>query len=252
MIRMKAHFLPCGVFVSIQAAIIIALTAVSPAQAQRDPLRLTHGPMLGKPTAHSMAVWGRTSNPGEFTVRYGVDAARLDQISKPATTTIDHDNTGVAQLTDLQPDTRYFYEIVVNGRPHGLPGGFRTLPSSELTRNEPYNPKGLFNFRFEIGSCANQNPASGLGHRSLTYENLNRDWASKVHFHIMNGDWLYEELRGFPVEAWRLVQGVEKLKRASATGVPSSAISASMPGAIIWAGPIRWPSINRCISAAAR
>jgi phosphodiesterase/alkaline phosphatase D-like protein len=195
-------------------ALAFTLLASSPALAQRDPLRLTHGPMLGNATAHSVSVWGRTSEPSQFTVRYGTDAARLDHTTGPATTSIDHDNTGVARLTDLESDTRYHYEIVVNGRPHGLPGSFRTLPDAANTRNEPHNPKGLFNFRFEIGSCANQNPASGLGHRSLTYENLNRDWAGKVHFHIMNGDWLYEELRTYPPEAWRLVQGVEKLPKA--------------------------------------
>ena len=26
----------------------------------------------------------------------------------------------------------------------------------------------------------------------------------------MNGDWLYEELRDYPPEAWRLVQGVKQ------------------------------------------
>jgi len=192
---------------------ILLFVAVSPAAAQRDPIRLTHGPMLGKPTAHSVVVWGRTSEAGELVVHYGTDADRLDQVSKPASTTIDHDNTGVVQLSDLKADTRYYYEIWVAGRPHGWPGSFHTLPSSEESRNEPYNPKGLFNFRFEIGSCANQNPRSSLGHRSTTYEHLNRDWASKVHFHIMNGDWLYEELRDYPTEAWRLTQGVEKLPK---------------------------------------
>jgi alkaline phosphatase D len=192
----------------------LILAAISPARAQRDPIRLTHGPMLGAPTAHSMAVWGRTSDPGEFIVRYGTDVGRLDQLSRPARTMIEHDNTGVVQLANLKSDTRYYYEIVVNARPHGLPGSFRTLPSSDDTRNETYNPKGLFNFRFEIGSCANQNPMSSVGHRLPTYENLNRDWADRVHFHIMNGDWLYEELRDFPAEAWRLTQGIQKLPRS--------------------------------------
>src|SRR5262245_40287212 len=105
--------------------------AVSPASAQRDPIRLTHGSMLGNATAHSVSVWGRTSDPGEFTVHYGTAADRLDQISKPALTTIDHDNTGVAQLHELKADTRYHYEIWVNGSPHGLPGSFRTLPSAD-------------------------------------------------------------------------------------------------------------------------
>lgn len=39
-------------------------------KSSRDPIALTHGPMLGQPTATSIFVWGRTSDPGEFTVRY--------------------------------------------------------------------------------------------------------------------------------------------------------------------------------------
>ena len=37
----------------------LLLTLASTALAERDPIRLTHGPMLGKPTAHSMSVWGQ-------------------------------------------------------------------------------------------------------------------------------------------------------------------------------------------------
>lgn len=192
------HFLPL---------LIVSVLLSSSAEAQRDPIRLTHGPMLGRPTAKSMMVWGRTSDPGEFRVRYGTDLDRLDQLSVPGETTIEHDNTGVAQLSNLKSDTRYHYQVVVNDRPHGLPGSFRTLPSSNDTKHAEHNPDGLFNFRFQIGSCANQNPLHGNGHRSPTYEHLNRDWAKKVHFHIMNGDWLYEELRRYPPDAWRLTNG---------------------------------------------
>ena len=156
-----------------------------------------------------MVVWGRTSDPGEFVVHYGVSSEKLDEVSEPAHTSSGHDNTGVARLKKLHSDTRYYYQVFVNGRPHGLPGTFQTLPSADDTRNEKYNPDGLFNFRFQIGSCANQNPLHGIGHRTPTYENLNRDWADRVHFHIMNGDWLYEELREYPPEAWRLTQGLK-------------------------------------------
>jgi len=179
----------------------------------RDPIRLTHGPMLGQPDSDSMRVWARTSDPGTFHVHYGRSSDQMDQISEPAQTFLGHDNTGVVDLKGLQPDTRYHYQVWVNGRPHGLPGSFQTLPTAQQTRNEQHNPEGLFNFRFQIGSCANQNPLHGNGHRALTYENLNRDWADKVHFHIMNGDWLYEELRRFRPTAWRLVQGASELPR---------------------------------------
>lgn len=170
--------------------------------------------MLGKPTAHSVSVWGRTSDPGDFVVKYGTTADSLTQTSPVATTSIDHDNTGVAELTDLKADTRYHYQIFVLGNPHGLPGSFLTLPSVKGSINTEHNPKGLFNFRFEVGSCSNQNPLHGIGHREPTYENLNKSWADKTHFHIMNGDWLYEELRTYPPEAWRLLQGVEQFPRS--------------------------------------
>lgn len=188
---------------------LLVTTAFSVARAERDPIRLTHGPMLGNPTARSMSVWCRTSDPGKFLVKYGLEATNLNQASEPATTRIGHDNTGIALLKNLKSDTRYHYQVWVNGRPHGLPGVFRTLPRADDTRHEKYNPKGLFNFRFQIGSCANQNPLHGGGHRTTTYEFLNRDWAKKVHFHIMNGDWSYEELREYPPEAWRLTQGIK-------------------------------------------
>lgn len=177
----------------------------------RDPITLTHGPMLGQPTSSSMLVWGRTSEPGEFTVHYGTSPDRMDLVSQPGLTAIERDNTGTVKLADLTPDTRYFYQVWVNDRPHGWPGEFLTLPSAEASRNAEHNPEGLFNFRFQIGSCANQNPLNGAGHRATTYEHLNQDWADKVHFHIMNGDWLYEELRTYPPEAWRLTQGLNVL-----------------------------------------
>jgi len=187
---------------------LFALAIFADDRSARDPIRLTHGPMLGGVTDSSIKVWVRTSDPGMFNVLYGTDPTEPDLTSKPGSTALEADNTGSLVVTGLTPDTRYYYQIRVNGRPHGLPGTFRTLPSRNHSFNAEHNPKGLFNFRFEIGSCANQNPLHGGGHRELTYEHLNNDWADKVHFHIMNGDWLYEELRDYPPEAWSLVQGI--------------------------------------------
>ncbi len=191
--------------------LLFCLSLSVSAQVHRDPIRLTHGPMLGKPTTDSVLVWGRTSEEGKFVVKYGLAENALDQTSQPATTKIGHDLTGFTQLSGLRGDTRYHYQIFVEGNPHGLPGSFLTLPSKKESIHPEHNPEGLFNFRFEVGSCANQNPIHGIGHRAPVYENLNQDWADKTHFHIMNGDWLYEELRTYPAEAWRLTQGVNTL-----------------------------------------
>jgi len=178
-----------------------------------DPPRLTHGPLLGFPEEGEIAVWARTSRPGTFEVRYGLAPGALERRSEPVTTRLEHDNTGVARLTELEADRLHHYQAFIDGFPHGLPGSFRTLPDGEAMRNEAHNPEGLFNFRFEVGSCANQRPGHGVGHRAPAYETLNRDWAERVHFHIMNGDWLYEEERDFPLEAWRLTQRVESVPR---------------------------------------
>ncbi|WDQ18117.1 alkaline phosphatase D family protein [Rhodopirellula sp. P2] len=202
-------------------ALVVLAAAPSTASAQRDPNRMTHGPMLGRPSSTSVAVWARTSDPGEFSVHYGTRPPEnhggdlSEHISEPGLTRIEHDNTGVATLNDLEPDTRYHYRIYVNDRPQGEPGTFRTLPDQAGSESE-HNPDGLFNFRFQIGSCANQNPLHGIGHDSPTYKHLNQDWADKVHFHIMNGDWLYEELREYPAEAWRLTQGIDELPQVVA------------------------------------
>jgi alkaline phosphatase D len=180
-------------------------------RAARDPARLTHGPMLGLSMSDGVPVWIRTSDPTAFDVRYGKVPDRLDQIARGGMTTIEHDNTGTLELKGLDIDTVYHYQVEVRNRPHGMPGRFRTLPSEEATRNDTHNPNGLFNFRFQVGSCANQNPDNGAGHRTKVYEHLNRDWTDKVHFHIMNGDWLYEEVRDYPAEAWRLTNAVDKI-----------------------------------------
>lgn len=202
----------------LTAFLIIA--ALMPLHAERDPIRLTHGPLLGHVTSSSVRVWGRTSEAGEFQVSYGRSPDDLTKVSKLATTRIEDDNTGSITVAGLEADTLYHYQIRVNDLPHGQPGFFRTLPSVEASRNAEYNPEGLFNFRFQIGSCANQDPQHGIGHRLPTYETLNKDWAGRVNFHIMNGDWLYEELREHPPEAWRLTQGIDKFPN-SVEAMPS-------------------------------
>jgi phosphodiesterase/alkaline phosphatase D-like protein len=165
-------------------------------------VRISHGPMLGHVTSDSVFIWARTSVPGEFRILYGTSPSRLDQTSEPVTTAYDRDNTGWARLTGLRPNTRYHYLPVTN-RDAGPEGSFVTLPSSEAYIDPVTNPGGLFNFAFQFGSCANQKPGSGTGPALPAYATMLRTLADKVHFSIMNGDWLYEDKREFTVDEWK-------------------------------------------------
>lgn len=161
-------------------------------------LRITHGPMLGHVGTRDISIWARTSRPGEFRVRYGLTADRLDRVSPAATTSTDHDLTGWLKLTGLEPDTRYYYQPVT-ANDVGPAGSFRTLPDAASFRDPVTNPRGLFNFRFQFGSCAQQKIRPELP----AYRTMMNKLRDQTLFSIMNGDWLYEEKRDFTTAEWR-------------------------------------------------
>ena len=192
-----------------------------------DPPTMTHGPILGRPSAHAMAVWARTSRPTPFEVRFGKTPGRYDRSVTSSITAWDHDCTGWVELDQLASGTRYYYEVFIGGLPQGQPGAFKTLADTETRRDPQYNPRGLFNFCFEIGCCANQNPEHGIGHSLPLYRTMNERIADKVDFAIMNGDWLYEEARETSPQSWLAAQGL------SAENMPRSlAIMPTMAG--VW------------------
>jgi phosphodiesterase/alkaline phosphatase D-like protein len=196
---------------SIRLALLVALTIAPAAFGQQNDGYITHGPILGRPGSQSMGIWARTAKSGSFRVRYGTDAQQLKTLSPPATTTVEHDNTGWLLLEGLSPDTRYYYRVVPgdDAAVQSGPGGsFHTLPDSKVTRNEEHNPRGLFNFRFEAGSCANQGE-HGLGPALPAYRTMLPHLRDKIHFAIMNGDWLYEDSRDYPAEAWLMQVGLK-------------------------------------------
>ncbi|MCB1092413.1 MAG: alkaline phosphatase D family protein, partial [Verrucomicrobiae bacterium] len=169
---------------------------------------VTHGPMLGMVTDHGVRVWARTHRPGEFTVRYGTQVEHLDLESVTVTTVHEHDDTGWVELDGLSADTVYHYQVTIGGIPFGPAGSFRTLPSAKDHVEPTHNPRGLFNFRFQFGSCANQNPKNGIGPSLPTYGTMARELLGKTHFSIMNGDFIYEEHRSMPVSDWLMEAGL--------------------------------------------
>lgn len=198
--------------VSLRCLAIIACLAsvvrAAPAAPTAAAPGISHGPILGNVTSHSVRVWARTRSPASFRVRYSRFAdLREATRSAPATTVPGRDFTGWIELTGLTPDTRYYYAVEVDSRPE-VPhldsqiDSFRTLPSAEAFRDPQRNPKGIFNFSFEVGSCNRQLPSAvppGQATDAI-YATMLARLKDKIHFHILNGDWIYEECATWP---WR-------------------------------------------------
>lgn len=178
---------------------------VPPTPLQAQAGGITHGPILGHVGMRDIAIWGRTARPGEFRIRYGTAENNLDQLSPTVRTSYDHDNTAWARLTGLKPGTKYFYRLIAGNDTTGSPehgGTFRTIPSPDDYRHPQTNPRGLFNFRFEFGSCNNQKPNGGMGPTLPAFQTMRRELKDKVLFSILNGDWVYEDKREFTVDQW--------------------------------------------------
>ena len=196
---------------------------------------ITHGPMLGRLGESEIGVWARTATPGEFRVRYGTSRDALDQASEPVQTALESDNTAWAHLTGLRSNTKYYYDIVDGGgrTAPGLGGDFHTLPSAEDYRNAEHNREGLFNLRFEF-ACGNNQGANGsvIGPELTTYQTMYRELhrdaeRSRVDFAVLNGDWLYEEMRDFTADQW-----AEQVQLGAATRPPVVEVMPTIAG--VW------------------
>jgi phosphodiesterase/alkaline phosphatase D-like protein len=165
---------------------------------------LTHGPILGRVTSHSIGIWGRTQSAGEFAVLYGESPDALNMTSDVVQTSSTTDNTGWIELSDLKPNTKYWYKLVMPGLHErtGRAGTFRTLPDPTSLVDNELNPAGLFNFSFEFACGNNQAPSHGIGPSTPTFKTLLDQHADDIHFSIQNGDWLYENQRIYQPEQW--------------------------------------------------
>jgi len=116
--------------------------------------RMTHGPMVERPSATSMTVWARTSKPSPFMIRFGTEPSKLDQSVEAVATKLADDNTGFVTLSDLKPSTSYWYEVHVEGFSQGqvvafffafLNGGFAAAEArcAPGARTAVFRSKGL-------------------------------------------------------------------------------------------------------------
>jgi len=174
---------------------------------------LAHGPMLGRITSNSVRVWVRTRKPAKFEVVYDTHLPlRGDSPAVGGATSAERDMTGVADISDLRPNTRYYYGIRIGGeladiRPdfHDRWPSFRTLPDETSYADARNNPQGLFNVNFAVGHCASQDPDRSGGQYVNTpaYDVIRRRHAAEAMFAIVNGDVIYEERRDGTIDGVR-------------------------------------------------
>ncbi len=181
----------------------LVLVAVAAGQ---ESLWVSHGPILGRLSAHGVGVWARTLDARPFQVAYGTNSENLGQLSAVVAPLRERDSTGWAQIRDLQPGTKYFYRLVLpgSGQPQSGVHSFTTLPHPADFVDPDHNPVGLFNFSFEFGCGNNQRTDRDLPAFATMLQRLK----DRVHFAIQNGDWLYEERREHSVQRWAAAQGL--------------------------------------------
>ena len=174
-------------------------------------LRVTHGPLLGRPGPDTMSLWVRTERPGAVKVFYGIQKETLNREASIKTTSLEHDYTGIITLNGLEANTRYYYRIA----DHQLSGSFRPLPKASEFMNPEGNPDGVFNFKFEFACGNNQNGGgNSAGPTVPVFDTLNQQVRDEVHFAILNGDWLYEQRRDYSPHSWLHQVGLDSMKEA--------------------------------------
>lgn len=195
----------------LSIAPLFLLATLAAQDGEPTAIRVTHGPILGRPTTNSMTIWARTNNAGPVRIFYGKTEDNLDQVAPVLETSLENDNTGFVAIEGLESNTRYFYRI----EDHQLSGSFVTMPDPKKFQNAETNPKGLFNFSFEF-ACGNNQRGSGdsAGPHLPVYDVLNSEWREKVHFAILNGDWLYEDRREYPAKSWLHQVGLDGMEDA--------------------------------------
>lgn len=176
----------------------------------------SHGPQLGNVTASSIRIWARTRQPGEFRVLYSTNPDLSGGVySGPVRTSWESDPTGWIELKGLKPNTKYYYALVIGDkvadtRIDGQANSFLTLPDSSAFVDPVLNPKGLFNFAFEMGTGNNQVAGAAI---PPTFDTMRKNLKDRIHFQIQNGDWIYEVGRDVTESDWAKTNGVTRQPR---------------------------------------
>lgn len=152
-----------------QAAMFIDVsrdTAVQRLCRQHQVLHLG-GPMLGNIHPHGASFWLRTLIPASVEVR--VQTQMGEKQYGPVKSTIKSDLSAVVNITGLEPDRRYPYRVLVDGRAIPLPpGAVITTPAADMQPDQ---------WRIVFGSCFHR---WGLGNEKQVEQILRREPAAML------------------------------------------------------------------------
>jgi alkaline phosphatase D len=124
---------------------------------ESNKMTLLGGPMLGQVSQAGAAVWVRTYGPAAVSVR--IEDGHEPRLFGPVTSDAKTDFAAVVPISGLQPDTKYPYTIILNGRPvAGAEGVLHTLQPDKA--------------RIAFGSCPHR---WGLGREMIWDRMLGRD-----------------------------------------------------------------------------
>ena len=94
---------------------------------------LLQGPMLGSVTDSTAKFWLRTANEVPVQILVSSSQNMSSPVKSPlAKTNKNRDFTTIAEINGLKPNTRYYYELLINGRKQPKQWSFQTFPAREM------------------------------------------------------------------------------------------------------------------------
>lgn len=145
--------------------------------------RVTHGPVVSAATPNSARVYVRTSQAAQFELQLDTDESFNTPLSFTGETIAERDTSIIIDIDGLEPYTKYFYRVMINGEPDSLDGHFRTFPE--------VGERG--NYKWAVLSCQE------FG----TYNAFNALVEQAPELVLHTGDWTYPDYQ-FPNTDWRL------------------------------------------------
>lgn len=113
---------------------------------QPGPAHLRAGPMVGHVGTHEARLWVRATAAVPWSVQFGESATLENARELPGSVlAVESAETGVANLDGLKPGTRYFYRVLIEGRPQ------QVAPLPSFVTAPGLGEKGRF--RIAFGSC---------------------------------------------------------------------------------------------------